>query len=426
MRPRSAPEAASVPRLSDSARPRLLILGCGFGGFSLAARLSPRDFDVTLVAPRNHFVFTPLLPSAVTGTVEFRSIAEPARRRLPGVRVVEAAAEEIDWDARSARCRAVVHGERFSIPFDILVCAVGVAVADYGIPGVREHGLPLQSIEDARTIRRRILEAFAAAEIPSLDEATRRRRVTFVVCGGGPTGVEVAAEIDDLIADEAARAFPATAALARVVLVEATPRLLGTFDAALADYASSHFRREGIAVLTSTAVRAIEVDGVVLASGERIGSDCVVWAGGTSPVALTGKVGGALDDRGRLLVDEHLRVADRPGFYAIGDCAAVGKPGLPATAQVAQQQGTYLARALERQRRGRPVPPFRFRSFGMLAYIGAGRALADLPHVKWGGRGAWIFWRSVYLTKLVSLANKVKVAFDWIKATAFGRDLTRF
>lgn len=388
--------------------------------------MSKGGFDVTLVTPRNHFLFTPLLPSTVTGTVEFRSIAEPARRRLPGVRVLEACAEEVDWTAREVLCRGAIHGERFSVGYDLLACAVGVAVADYGVPGVRQFALPLQTIEDARAIRRRILESFAAAEVPDLDAETVRRRLTFVVCGGGPTGVEVAAEIDDLLSAEAARAFPASAARARVVLVEATSRLLGSFDEALAAYTARHFRREGIEVRTSAPVGAVRADGVTLSSGEHVAADTVIWAGGTTAVPLVARLGLPLDGRGRIVADAFLRVPERDGFYVLGDCAAVGEPPLPATGQVAQQEGNYLARTLERRRRGRTARPFRFRSFGMLAYIGGGQALADLPHVKWSGRAAWVFWRSVYLTKLVSLANKAKVAFDWLKAAAFGRDLTRF
>jgi NADH:quinone reductase (non-electrogenic) len=143
-------------------------------------------------------------------------------------------------------------------------------------------------------------------------------------------------------------------------------------------------------------------------------------------VPLLQSLGEPLTPRGRLPVDPCLRLPSHPEVYALGDCASLGDPALPATAQVAQQQGNYLARALDRQRQGKPVQPFRFKASGMLAYIGGGEALADLPKVKWSGRGAWLFWRSVYLTKLVSFANKSKVLFDWAKARLFGRDLSRF
>ena len=405
---------------------RLVVLGCGFGGYSLLHHLQRDRWDATLISPRNYFLFTPLLPSAVTGTVEFRSILEPARRRLRGVRVVEAFAEAIDWRQRRVSCAGAVSRERFNVPYDLLVIAVGAAVADYGIPGVAEHAVKLASVEDARAVRRGILEQFARAEIPGLTDEQIRQRLTFAVCGGGPTGVEAAAEIHDLIHQELSASYPELAPYARVVLVEALGRLLTSFDEALAEYTLRHFGREGIEVRTSAKVQAVEQERILLDGGEILPCGMVLWAGGNVTVPFVRSLGEPLNPRGRLIVDSCLRLPAHPEVYALGDCAAVGEPPLPATAQVAQQQGKYLARALDRLRRDRPAEPFHFKASGMLAYIGGGEALADLPTVKWSGRGAWLFWRSVYLTKLVSLANKAKVLFDWLKARLFGRDLSRF
>ncbi|HKV08557.1 MAG TPA: FAD-dependent oxidoreductase [Thermoanaerobaculia bacterium] len=407
--------------------PRLVVLGCGFGGYSLLYSLRRKRWNATLITPRNYFLFTPLLPSATAGSVEFRSILEPARRRLQGVRVIEGFAESVDWERREVACVGAVSGERFAVPFDLLVISVGAAVADFGIPGVKEHTLKLASVEDARAVRRGILEQFARAEIPGLTPEQIRERLTFVVCGGGPTGVEAAAEIHDLIHEEIDESYPELAPLARVVLVEALDRLLTSFDEALAEYTLAHFGREGIEVRTSFKVRSVEPGLVHFMDGPSLPCGLVLWATGNAPVPFVEKLGAPLSPRGRrILVDELLRVPGREGVYALGDCAALGDPPLPATAQVAQQQGKYLAQALERGREGKAVLPFRFKASGMLAYIGGGQALADLPQVKWSGRGAWLFWRSVYLTKLVSPANKVKVLFDWWKARLFGRDLSRF
>ena len=408
------------------ARPRLVVLGSGFAGYSLARNVSRDDFELTIVAPRNYFVFTPLLPSAVVGTVELRSILEPVRRRVRGARMVEAEATAVDFAARSVRCRSTVTGEEVTLPFDLLVIAVGCSIADYGVAGVAEHALCLQDVADARAIRGRVLEQLAAADLPGLPEEEVRRRVTFVVCGGGATGVEIAAELHDLLEDELRATFPEVARHARVLLLEATTRLLGGFDEALADYTREHFGREGIEVRTSAPVARIARDRVVLADGEEVPCGMVTWAGGLATRPLVRGLGLELDGRGRLLVDRTLRLPGATGVFALGDCAAFGDPPLPATAQVAQQQGKHLARVLRLESRGRTAPEFRFRSYGMLAYIGGGHALADLPQVKWSGRAAWLFWRSVYLTKLVSLANKVKVLFDWGKAAVFGRDTSRF
>lgn len=419
------PGAVTATTPSPTPRPRLLVLGSGFAGYSLVSHLPKELFRVTMVSPTNHFLFTPLLPSAAVGTVELRSILEPVRRRRPWVELLEATAESLDLGARRVECRSAVSGERFGVDFDRLLIAVGAAVGDYGVPGVREHALQLKTATDARDLRHRVLVQFASAEVPGLGAEEVARRLRFVVCGGGATGVEAAAELDDLLASEMRRLHPELAPHAGVVLVEALERLLGGFDEALATYTREHFGRSGIEVRTGVPVAAVEANGVRLEGGETIRCGAVIWAGGNAPRPVVADSGLELE-RGRIVVDEHLRVPGHDGVWAAGDCATPRETPLPATAQVAQQQGKYLARAFRRERAGRAVAPFSGRSMGMLAYIGGGVALADLPHVKWSGRGAWLFWRSVYLTRLVSGANKVKVLFDWGKAALFGRDASRF
>lgn len=421
-------EAGSPQRREREAgaRRRLLVLGSGFGGFSLLSHLTLKQFEAVLVSPRNYFLFTPLLPSAATGTVELRSILEPVGRHLAGARLIEARAVGIDWAQRKVHCCAAVGEETFPVAYDLLVLAVGARVADYGIEGVEEHALHLASIEDARRIRVALLDQMARADLPGLEREEVERRLTFVVCGGGPTGVEVAAEIHDLLKEDLSRSYPHLVPIARVILLEASEHLLGSFDRALADYAGRHFQREGIEVMTSSPVKRIGAREVELEDGGKISSEMVIWAGGTAATNLVSEMQDLDKLGGRVVIDDHLRVPGHPGVFALGDCAVYPNRPLPATAQVAQNQGRYLARALAREQRSKTTAPFEFRSLGMLTYIGGGRALADLPHVKWRGRTAWYFWRSVYLTELVSSANKVKVLFDWIKTRLFGRDLSRF
>lgn len=403
-------------------RRRLVVLGAGFGGYSLVRGLRRSPIDVTVVSPRNYFLFTPLLPSAVSGSVEFRSILEPLRRRQRHARLLEAGAEAIDFDRRVVRCRSAVTDETFEVGYDALAIGVGARVTDHGVSGAERFALPLATVDDGRAMRRAVLAAFAGADIPDLPLAEVERRLRFVVIGGGPTGVEIAAEIQDLLAGELERAYPELAPVARVVLLEASMRLLGGFNEALSEYTRRHFQREGIEVRTGSPVSRLEESEIFFADGRTLRYGLAIWGGGNAAVPLIESLG--LETvRGRLAVDQYLRVPGREAVYALGDCAACGDPPLPATAQVAQQQGAYLARCLSRREELRP---FGYKKLGMLAYIGAGRALADLPTVQWSGRGAWLFWRSVYLTKLVSPANKIKVLFDWVKARFFGRDLSRF
>jgi NADH:ubiquinone reductase (non-electrogenic) len=402
---------------------QLVIVGSGFAGYSLARGLRRSKLDVTLVSPRNYFLFTPLLPSAVSGTVEFRSILEPVRRRQRHVRLFQGRVESVDFGARRLACRSAVTDEPFTVDYDVLALAMGAAVSDHDVSGVERFALPLASVEDGRALRRVVLERFAGADLPGLALAEVERRLRFVVVGGGPTGVEVAAEIQDLLHGELAKAFPELAPVARVVLLEAAPRLLGGFGEALSEYTRHHFQREGIEVRTDAPVARIEAAEIFFADGRTLRQGLVVWAGGNAPVPLTRELGLETTSQGRIVVDRYLRIPGQDQVYALVDCAACGDPPLPATAQVAQQQGRYLAGCLTRRRK---QEPFGYRKMGMLAYIGGGKALADLPTAQWSGRSAWLFWRSVYLTKLVSPANKVKVLFDWFKAKVFGRDLSRF
>jgi NADH:ubiquinone reductase (non-electrogenic) len=406
--------------------PRIVVLGSGWAGFSFLSHFPRALAELTLVSPRNYFLFTPLLPSAVSGTVEFRSILEPTRRRLRQVRILDAFADRVDLHAKRIACRGAVGMEPFTLDYDILVIAVGARVADYGVPGVAEHTHPLTSVEDGRDIRRGILEQLALAEVPGLTEDEIRRRLTFVICGAGPTGVEVAAEIQELLQHELRRSYPRLAPLARIILIEAQERILTSFAEALSEYAKKTFRRDGISVRTGAVVSSIERGLVRLASGEEISCGFIVWAAGNAPTELTTSLGIAMTPAGRIKVGTDLLVPGHQDIYALGDCAAAGDPPMPATAQIAQQQGKYLAKAIANRLKGKPVRPFQQRDFGMLAYLGAGKALADLPQAKWAGWTAWLFWRSVYITKLVSLSNKVKVLFDWAKARMFGRDLSRF
>ena len=406
--------------------PGIVVLGSGFAGYSFLSNFPRRLAELTLISPRNYFLFTPLLPSAVSGTVEFRSILEPTRRRLRHVRILDAFAESVNLKEKRIACRGAVGMEPFTLDYDLLVIAVGARVADYGVPGVAEHTHPLTSVEDGRAIRRGILEQLALAEVPGISEDEVRRRLTFVICGAGPTGVEVAAEIQELLQHELRRSYPRLTPLARIILIEAQERILTSFAEALSDYAKKTFRRDGISVRTGAVVASVEKGVVRLANGEAIPYGFIVWAAGNAPTDLTTSLGFEMSAGGRIKVGTDLLVPGLPHVYALGDCAAAGDPPMPATAQIAQQQGKYLAKAIANRLKGKLVRPFRRRDFGMLAYLGAGKALADLPQAKWAGWTAWLFWRSVYITKLVSFSNKVKVLFDWMKVRMFGRDLSRF
>jgi len=406
----------------------VLLLGSGFAAMMALRRIDLKHYRVTVVSPRNHFLFTPLLPSTTVGTIEFRSIIEPIRTAREGVEFVQASCTSIDLEKRRATCRGVGTELEFEVEYDLLALAVGAWNNTYNIPGVREHAFFLKELGDARTIRERVIASLERADLPGQSKEERDRLLHFVVVGGGPTGVEFAAELHDLFDDELAEAYPHHISNVRVTLFEAGPKLLGGFGEDLRDYTARHFARQGIGVRLETPVAEVTERGLQLKGGEEVPSGLVVWSTGYAPTALAASLPFEHDRTGRLLVDEYLRLPGYENVYALGDCAVPRGGAVPQTAQAAMQQGKYLARALNRRARGKAVVPFRFNNLGMLAYIGDEKALADIPkvHGRWRGFLTWLFWRSAYLTRLVSLKNKVLVLFDWFKASVFGRDLSKF
>jgi len=401
-------------------RSRLVILGSGFAALSVLRRIDARLYDVTVVSPRNYFLFTPLLPSTTVGTIEFRSIITPIRRR--GVRFYQARGEGIDLAASRVACRNSVS---FPLPYDRLVIAVGAVANTFGVPGAAEHALFLKDVEDARRIRQRLLENFEAAALPGVPPEERSRLLRFVICGGGPTGVEFAAELHDLLLGEGRRYFPQLVERVRITLVEAGHQILSSFDQSLRHYASEVFHRQRIELRTDARVVRVEKQWIELAGGERLPCGLLLWSTGNGPTELVRRLPFQKHAGDRILTDHYLRVLGQENIYAAGDASVMLGKTLPATSQVAMQQGQYLARALNRRARGKPVGPFEYRHLGMLAYIGDHRALADLPNFKGKGRSAWLFWRSAYLTRLLSVQAKIRVLLDWAKAHVFGRDISR-
>lgn len=407
-------------------RRRLLILGSGFGSYSLLKRIDLARFDVTVVSVRNHFLFTPLLPSTTVGTLEFRSVVEPVRSARHDVRFYQAEALGLDADRKIVRCRSVLEPGEFEVPYDLVAIGVGADVNTFDVPGVREHAIFLKEAGDARRIRQTIVDALEHSLHPGLPDEERKRLRHFVVVGGGPTGVEFAAEMHDLLRSDLRKTYGAVWEEVRITLLEAGPGILTSFDAALGEYTIKLFQRQRIEVRTGSPVVKVDPAGVQLKSGERIACALVVWSTGVVARPFTKHVRLPKDRFDRIITDEFLKVAGVDGVYAYGDCATIDELGLPMTAQVAQQQGAYLAKALKRAAEGKKADPFRYKHYGMLAYVGSHRALADLSNVKWKGFLTFLFWRSVYLTRLVSWKNKILVVFDWMKTLIFGRDLSRF
>jgi len=405
----------------------LVILGTGFGAFTLLKSINYKKFNVTVISPRNHFLFTPLLPGSAVGSVELRSIIEPIRIVNKNIKFVQAYAASLDSDNKKLTCHNALDNFEFTVYYDALIISVGLANNTYNIPGVEENALFLKEILDARHVRQRIIASFEKASSPNLPESEIKKLLSFVVVGGGPTGVEFAAELSDFLEEDIIKTFPLIAKHASITIVEAGKSILSYFDTKLSEYAVKHFERLNINLKLNSPVRRVESDKIILDDESELQFGVLVWAAGVGPTEFVKSLPFPKDKYGRIITNPNFLVKSQDSIFAIGDCSTIENFDLPTSAQVAMQGAKFLASFLNKHEEYRNENDhiFKYKHLGMLAYVGGNKALADLPYTKTSGFSTWLFWRSAYLTRLVSLKNKILVLFDWIKTGLFGRDISR-
>lgn len=394
-------------------RPRIVIIGAGFGGLTAAMRLGGVDAAITVIDRRNHHLFQPLLYQVATAALSAADIAAPIRNilsRQANTGVILGTVTGLDIAGRS-----VLVGER-RIPYDQLIVASGARDSYFGHDEWAAVTSGLKIVEDAETMRRRILLAFERAE-DSDDEADRRRLLTFVIIGGGPTGVELAGALAELAKAALVRDFrridPTTA---RIVLVEAGPRLLPSFPPRLSAIAATDLRRLGVELRLGVKVTRCDADGAELGE-ERIESRTLIWAAGVAASPAAAWLGVAAGAGGRVPVDPDLTVPGHPEIFVIGDTALVGtrRSPLPGVAPVAKQQGAYVARVVAARLAGKRAPgPFRYRNRGSLATIGRRAAVVDLGWLQLKGRLAWLIWGCAHIYLLIGFRNRMVIAVDWL------------
>lgn len=436
--------------------------GTGWGSVSLLKKLDVENYNVVVISPRNYFLFTPLLPSCTTGTIEHRSIMEPIRTILRSkkarVKYYEAEASSIDPDRKVVKIvdNSEVKGDvsGTEVPYDMLVVGVGAENATFGIPGVREHSCFLKEIGDAQFIRKKIMDCVETAAFKDQSPEEIDRLLSVVVVGGGPTGVEFAGELADFFEEDIRKLIPEISDRFKVTLVEALPSVLPSFSKQLIEYTESTLKEEKIQIETKTVVQKV-TDKTVEATTTRpdgtkerrvMPYGLLVWATGNAvrPLVkdLCAKIPAQKDSRRGLATNEYLVVQGARDIWAIGDCAVAGY--VP-TAQVASQEGAFLARlfnnmakteAIESRiqelssslnlkpganaaevsaeiaeherklRRVKDIKPFRYSHQGSLAYIGSDKAVADISwldgNFATGGRLTYLFWRSAYLSMCFS------------------------
>ncbi|KAL3509504.1 hypothetical protein ACH5RR_028905 [Cinchona calisaya] len=523
----------------DIKKKKVVVLGTGWAGTSFLKSLKDPGYEVHVVSPRNYFAFTPLLPSVTNGTVEARSIVEPirsiVRKKKFDVHFKEAECHKIDTQNKKVYCQSTQDNnlggsEEFTVDYDYLVIAMGARANTFNTPGVVEHAHFLKEVEDAQRIRRTVIDCFERASLPTISEEEKKRILHFVVVGGGPTGVEFAAELHDFVNEDLAKLYPSLKQHVQITLLEAGDHILNMFDKRITEFAEEKFSRDGIHVKTGSMVVKVtdkEISTKERSSGQTVAIPfgMVVWSTGigTRPVIMDFMKQIGQTNRRVLATDEWLRVEGCDSIYALGDCATINQrrvmediaaifskadkndsntlkvddfkevindiserypqvqihlkkkqlknffqllkhsddddelniekfksalsevdsqmKNLPATAQVASQQGAYLADCFNRMDICEKYPegpirfrgtgrhrfhPFRYKHLGQFAPLGGEQTAAQLPGdwVSIGHSTQWL-WYSVYASKLVSWRTRMLVISDWGRRFIFGRDSSR-
>ena len=391
---------------------RVVIVGGGFGGLYAARALGGAPVQVTILDRRNHHLFQPLLYQVATAALSPGDIASPIRwilRRQKNSEVLLAEVRRVDV---ARRALVLEDGE---IPYDYLIVASGATHAYFGHDEWREVAPGLKTLEDALEIRRRVLLAYERAEREP-DPAARAALLTFVVIGGGPTGVELAGALAEISRQSLARDFrhfnPGSA---RIILVEGGPSLLAAFPEPLRESAKSDLERLGVEVRTGTPVTGVR-DGCVEIGRDAIHAATILWAAGVAASPLGATLGAPLDRAGRVLVQPDLTIPGHPEVFVIGDLASLagpdGKP-LPGVAQVAIQMGRHAARNILRALEHQPYRPFVYKNLGNMATIGRASAIADFGRVRLRGWFAWLAWLFVHIMNLIGFRNRVVVLVQW-------------
>ena len=407
--------------MAAGSRTRILILGGGFGGVYTAMeleRLTKNDpnVEIGLVSKDNYLVFQPMLPEVISGSIGILDVITPIRRLCPRTNLYTRTVEAIDVKNKIVTMSSGFRPRPYTLEYDHLVIALGNQTSFAGQPGLAENALPFKYLGDALVLRNHLIHALEEADIER-DPEVRQALLTFVVAGGGFSGVEAIAELNDFVREASHHFRNVNRSEIKTILLHAGDLILPELPKSLAEFAQNQLRKRGVDIRLNTRLAGATAESALLAGGERIATKTLVSTVPSAPHPIIAALPFKLE-RGRLVTNEFMEIPDAPGHWSLGDCALVpdvtngGNP-CPPTAQHALRQGTRLAKNIVAIMRGEPKQRFEFKALGKLAGLGHRSAVAEILGLKLSGIVAWFMWRAIYLMKLPGLDRKVRVATDW-------------
>jgi len=418
--------------MSSDKKTKILVLGGGFGGLETVNTLEKQfsnddNIEITLVNRNNYLIYTSMLAEVVASSIEPQHCVVPLRECLNKASFKELEVKNIDLDNKKVECFHYHSNESFILDYDFLVLALGSKSGFHGVPGAEEYTFPLKNLADAMVLRSHVIDMFESADL-EFEESTKRKLLTFVVIGGGYTGIEVAAELNDFI-DSSRRYYRnISSEKVKVVVVDPGDRIMHEMSESLAEYGLQLLKKRGMEFRLNTRVSKVTTHGLEFEGGDLIETCTPIWAAGTSPQSVIANLPCA-DKRGRIEVNEYFEVDGYPGVWAIGDCAQIKDPEsdkpYPPTAQLAIREGHRLGENITSQINGNGTgkKPFIFKTIGMLAPLGHHSAVAEIKGIKFSGFFAWFMWRMIYLGKLPGFDRKIRVSLDWFLDIFLSRDI---
>ena len=411
----------------SSKKTHIVILGAGFGGvytYKSLPRWIKDTCDITLVDKNNHFLFTPLLAEVAGSSLDQHSVVEPIRDIVDGRRHRFIQSTVVSVDTKN---KTVTLPDQ-ELSYDILVSSLGSKTHYFGTPGAEEHAFILKDLDNAVSLRNRFIDSFEAAA--QIDDPEKRKKIlTFMIIGAGPTGVELAGEVADLFFTTFKAQFsPELIQDTQLLLVNSREDVLSMFDKKLQSYASHSLAKDNVTLIKNTRVAEVTEQGVITADGETIDAATVVWCAGVTANSLTCTADAFTSERGRIHVDEKMQAKNTSQVFIVGDMSLFPTEdgrGLPMTAQIAKQQGVATGKNIARLIQGKPLENFKYQEKGLLASLGSFDAVAQVGPLKIKGVVAWFMWRTIYLFNFASWKKRIRIMGEWTIGLFTRRETTR-